>query len=227
MRFSKKLTMIAGAALLCAAAGTAFAGPDPAVVDQVYKMIDKNGDGILQKEEVLAWVKDAYPPGPNGEPAGMMLAQPTTLASPPPSATSTPPSPIATPLPDPPLCSTALFTSEQTPQKTGVPCNGKEGNLLFRTVCNMDGFDTQVIALPAGRAAGCFGVEAITKNIVLFRISVKGGPVIYDSSMGPFPASLIITDTSPSPAGNYTISLDRGRSDPAARVTVRFVDYPK
>jgi len=232
MRF-KKLTMIACAALLCAAA-TAFAqtstpppSPDPAVVDQVYKMIDKNGDGVLQKEEVLAWVKQAYPPGPNGEPAGMMLVQPGAQPPPPPPGETAMMPPPPGPLPTPPPCSDALRTSEQNPQKTGVPCNGKEGNLLFRTVCNADGYDTQAITLPAGREAGCFGVEAITGGRIAFGIRVEGGATLYHSSSGPIPAGFVVTDTMPSATGKYTIFLDRGASDPGAAVTVRFVDYPK
>ncbi len=226
MRF-KKLTMIACAALLCAAA-TAFAqtstpppSPDPAVVDQVYKMIDKNGDGVLQKEEVLAWVKQAYPPGPNGEPAGMMLMQPGAPPPPPPPPPSAmvmmPPPPG--PLPTPPPCTTALFTSELTPQKTGVPCNGKDGNLIFRTVCNADSFDVQAIVLPAGRAAGCFGIEAITGGRIAFGIRDAGGRLLYHTSSGPIPPTLVLWP------GTYQIFLDRPASDPGARVTVRFVDY--
>jgi hypothetical protein len=233
MRF-KKLTMITCAALLCAAA-SAFAQtattspppPDPAVVDQVYKMIDKNGDGVLQKEEVLAWVKQAYPPGPNGEPAGMMLVQPGAQPPPPPPGETAMMPPPPGPLPTPPPCSDALRTSEQNPQKTNVPCNGKEGNLLFRTVCNADGYDTQAITLPAGRAAGCFGVEAITGGRIAFGIRVEGGATLYHSSSGPIPAGFVVSDTMPSATGKYTIFLDRGASDPGAAVTVRFVDYPK
>jgi hypothetical protein len=109
-----------------------------------------------------------------------------------------------------------------------VPCNGKEGNLLFRTVCNTDGFDQQAITLPAGRAAGCFGVEAITHNKVVFGIRVEGGANVYHSSAGPAAlAALVVSDTSPSATGKYTIYLDRAASDPGARVTVRFVEYPK
>ncbi|OGG52285.1 MAG: hypothetical protein A3F84_16480 [Candidatus Handelsmanbacteria bacterium RIFCSPLOWO2_12_FULL_64_10] len=222
MRF-KKLTMIACAALLCAAAGTAFAAVDPAVVDQVFKMIDVNHDGVLQPEEVRAWAAEALLPGPNGEPAKLSLVQPPP---PPPGETAMMPPPPGA-LPTPPPCTTALFTSEMTPQKTGVPCNGKDGNLIFRTVCNADSFDVQAITLPAGREAGCFGVEAITGGRIAFGIRVEGGPTLYHSSSGPFPAGFRISDTMPSATGKYQVFLDRGASDPGARVTVRFVDYPK
>ncbi|MSS72457.1 MAG: hypothetical protein EXS64_13335 [Candidatus Latescibacteria bacterium] len=108
-----------------------------------------------------------------------------------------------------------------------MPCNGKEGNLLFRTVCNAAGYDQQAITLPAGRAAGCFGVEAITHNKVVWGIRVEGGAEVYRSDK-PAPLSgLIVSDTVPSATGKYTIFLDMAASDPGARVTVRFVDYPK
>ena len=128
----------------------------------------------------------------------------------------------------PPPCSEELRNSELTPQATNVPCNGKQGNLIFRTVCSAAGYDQVAITLPAGRAAGCFDVEAITPNKVVFGIRVEGGPDVYHSSMGPPPLmGLILTDTIPSATGKYTIYLDTANSDPGAAVTVRFVDHPK
>lgn len=82
----KRLILMACVGLLCVAAATAFAQgpppggtppgpPDPAVVDQIIKIIDANKDGVLQPEEVKAWVKQAYAPGQRG-PVGLMLLQP-------------------------------------------------------------------------------------------------------------------------------------------------------
>ena len=60
MRSIQKLTLIASAILLCAAVGISFAQtstppppPDPAVVDQVYKMIDANHDGVRKSGILL------------------------------------------------------------------------------------------------------------------------------------------------------------------------------
>ncbi|MSS72357.1 MAG: hypothetical protein EXS64_12825 [Candidatus Latescibacteria bacterium] len=230
MVYIKKLVVMAGAALLCAAAGVSFAQtpppappppPDPAVVDQVFKMIDKNGDGVLQPEEIRAWVKQAMSPGPNGEPAGMMLMQP--MLGPPP-----PPPPPAPALPEPPPCSADLISKEQTPFKTGIACNGKEGNLIYRTVCNSVGYDVQAITLPAGRAAGCFKVHAKKGNPV-FGIRVEGGADVYRSDTSPMGAlaALLVEDTTPSATGKYQVYLDTAASSPDARITVQFVDYPK
>lgn len=128
----------------------------------------------------------------------------------------------------PPACSEQLRASEQTPQATDVPCSGKQGNLLFRTVCNTSGYNQVAITLPSGRAAGCFAIEALTRNRVVWGIRVEGGPDVYHSSMGPRAlAGLVIESATPSPNGKYTIYLDMAQSNPGASITVRFVDYPK
>ena len=223
MRTVQKLTLIATAALLWSVTGTSFAqGPpppppvNPQAVKDVFALIDANKDGKLSLEEVQAWAVEAMPPGPQGRQARLVLMM-----------RPMPPRPPG-PLPEPPPCSEDLKNSEQLPQATNVPCNGKEGNLLFRTVCNTAGYDQVAITLPAGRAAGCFGIEAITRNRVVWGIRVEGGADVYNSGMGPGPlAALTISDTAPSATGKYTVYLDMARSDPNARITVRFVDYPK
>jgi len=131
-------------------------------------------------------------------------------------------------IPDPPPCSDAQRISELSPQAVNVPCSGKQGNLLFRTVCASPGFNQASIVLPAGRAAGCFAIEAITRNRVTFGIRAEGGPDVYRSSQGPGALKgLALTDSVPSPSGKYTVFIDIPNSDPGAAVTLRFVDHPK
>ena len=135
-----------------------------------------------------------------------------------------------TEMPAPPECSDELRNAELQPQATDVPVGETMGNLIFRTVCNMPGWDTNAITLPAGRAAGGFDVEASTHDPsgVAFEIRVEGGPTVYHSSMGVAALhGLIIEDNNPSSTGKYTIALDAGGSAPGARITIRFVDHPK
>ena len=129
----------------------------------------------------------------------------------------------------PPNCSESVRTSEQQPQQTNVPAsNGKQGNLLFRTVCDMTPYDQVAITLPTGRQALDFGVEAITPLKVVWGIRVEGGADVYHSTAGPTALSnLLIQDSTPSATGKYTIYLDTAASDPGARITVRFIDVPK
>lgn len=128
----------------------------------------------------------------------------------------------------PPACSEQLRASEQTPQATNVSCNGKQGNLLFRTVCNTSGYNQVAVTLPPGRAAGCFAIEALSRNRVVWGIRVEGGSDVYHSSMGPRAlAGLAIGSATPSVNGKYTVYLDTAQSNPGASITVRFVDYPE
>ena len=71
-------------------------------------------------------------------------------------------------------------------------------------------------------------MEAIAPVKTVFGIRVEGGPDVYHSSAGPTAFhSLMISDTAPSPTGKYQVYLDLGKSDPGARVTIRFIDLPK
>jgi len=156
---------------------------------------------------------------------GVKFFNATATAASAPSPTTPAPKP-GTPY-EPPECDENVRNSELKPQAENVPCDGTTGNLLFRTVCNKAPYDQVAITLPGGRMAGCFGVESITSNKVVWGIRVEGGATLYHSSMGPVALnSLKISDTRPSPTGKYTIFLDMKQSDPDARVTVRFVDHP-
>ena len=158
-------------------------------------------------------------------------AAPKTTA---PVVTQPPPSPVpSAPVskpgetPEPPECDETLRNSELKPQAENVPCGKSAGNLIFRTVCNKPPYDQVAITLPEGRMAGCFGVEAITKGKVVWGIRIEGARAIYSSTLGSTVLNrLKLTDKLPSLSGKYTIYLDTRRSDPDARVTVRFVDHP-
>lgn len=132
--------------------------------------------------------------------------------------------PVAMPLP--PECTQALRSSEQRPQAQDAACGASAGQLLFRTVCNAPGCDSQAIALPDGRDADCFGIEALTPGSVSFSIYPESDPAnaLYDSRRDGLRdlARLRLADT-----GVYRIDLDEAGSAPDARVTVRYVDHPE
>jgi hypothetical protein len=67
------------------------------------------------------------------------------------------------------FCSDDMWASEQAPQGTNEPCDTTEGNLVYRSACNVDGFDVHAISMPAGRVAGCFAME-YTQGTVWFHI---------------------------------------------------------
>lgn len=124
----------------------------------------------------------------------------------------------------PPECSAELVNSELLPQAENVPCGTTTGNLLFRTVCNMPGFDSQAISLPDGRDADCFGIESQTSGVVVFTIYPESDPgnLIFDSTRDGLHnlGAVHLGDT-----GVYRIDLDEAASDAGARITVRFVDH--
>ncbi|HCR16159.1 MAG TPA: hypothetical protein DIU35_01645, partial [Candidatus Latescibacteria bacterium] len=126
-------------------------------------------------------------------------------------------------------CSDDVRNAEQQPQETNVPFDGKQGNLIFRTVCDNAPYDKHAIGLPSGRMAAGFDVEAITSGIkTVFGIRVEGGADVYHSTQGKAAFhSLVLEDTSPSSNGKYEVYLDLGQSDPGARVTINFIDAPK
>ena len=127
--------------------------------------------------------------------------------------------------PDPPPCTDELVAAEMVPQATDVPCGHSSGNLVFRTACNADGYNSQTVSLPPGRVAGCFGIEAITGDLVILYIYPEDDPgdVIFDSDRDGLENIHQVTV-----AGErvYRVELDMDRSAPNARVTVRLVDHP-
>lgn len=126
----------------------------------------------------------------------------------------------------PPECSAELVNSEMLPQAENVACGSSSGNLLFRTVCNMAGFDSQAISLPDGRDADCFGIESQTAGVVVFTVYPESDPsnLIFDSTRDGLHniGAVHLGDT-----GVYRIDLDEAASDPGARVTVKFIDHPE
>ena len=119
-------------------------------------------------------------------------------------------------LPRAPECSDELRDSELGPQEEGHPCRDREGNLVFRTICNMPGFESAAISLPGGRAAGCFGIEALSGGIAFEIVTEDGGP-IWDMSMGPESYKGLKLEE-----GIYHINSIGG--DPEGAITIRFVD---
>ena len=119
-------------------------------------------------------------------------------------------------LPTAPECSDALRDSELGPQEEGHPCRDREGNLVFRTICNMPGFEMVAISLPAGRTASCFGIEALRGSIA-FDIVAEDGSHVWDISMGPESYKGLKLDE-----GIYHIRAVGGEAEGA--LTVRFVD---
>ena len=121
-------------------------------------------------------------------------------------------------LPTPPPCSDELWEAELLPQAEGVPCHDREGNLIFRTICNTPGFQSVAITLPPGRGAGCFGIEALREEIE-FEIVADSGDLMWEPGMGK--EALMELKLEP---GQYEIRLVAGT--PEGAVTVRFIDVP-
>ena len=120
-------------------------------------------------------------------------------------------------LPVPPECSDELRDSELLPQAEGHPCGDRDGNLIFRTICNMPEYDMAAISLPASRAAACFGIEAL-RGEISFEIVAEDGTHIWDTMMGKAAYDALKLDG----AGVWHIKATGGSPDGA--VTVSFVD---
>lgn len=217
------------------------------VFDTMFMMMDTDHNGELSRMELRAWVAGIMVPPML--PSGMMpppgeMPPPPLPGDAPPSGMMPPPGPMSPgmmpppgemPPPGPPPmgmmggmvppdCSAELVNSELLPQAENVTCGSTTGNLLFRTVCNMPGFDSQAVSLPDGRDADCFGIESQTSGVVVFTIYPESDPsnLIFDSTRDGLHniGAVHLGDT-----GVYRIDLDEAASDPNAKVTVRFVDH--
>jgi hypothetical protein len=184
--------------------------PPPPSADEMFMAMDANHDGVISRAEFQAWYDMHFGAGSMTDPMTGPMTGPGPMDG-----------PMTGEMPMPPECSEEMRQSEQQPQQTNVMAsNGKQGNLLFRTVCgDMPGYDQYAISLPSGRQAVDFGVEAITSGNVVFGIRVEGGPTVYHSSAGKAALQMLNLN-----AGTYTVYLDVAASDPGSRVTVRFID---
>jgi hypothetical protein len=181
------------------------------VVEIMFGMMDADGNGELNLDELRGWVHDVWMPAlppegeppPEGEHMGVSEGDEGLEGK-----------------PHPPECTDELFTNEMEPQAEGETCAETEGNLVFRTVCNVEGFNAQAITLPEGRAAGCFDIEAIRgSNIVFEIVRESDGAVEFDTSMGKDAFHTLVL------VGPEVYHLKLVSGSPDAAITVRFIDH--
>ena len=202
-----------------------------AILDLFFDLMDTNGDGRLSKDELAAWIGHVHFPhhpgdpgdpgdhgdhgnhgdeGNEGETSGISEGDEGLEG-----------------LPHPSACGEELTADELGPQEENVGCAGSEsvGNLLNRTVCNTDPYKSNAISLPEGRAADCFGIEAIKgRNIVFEIVKEADASVVFDTSMGKeaFETLVLIGE----PGGTvYRINL-LSADEADASVTLKFIDHP-
>ena len=185
-----------------------------AMLDMFFQLMDADGSGAVDPGEFHAWVRGFHMPPPpegmmhddgvmhdDGMMDGILHAGEGDLAD----------------LNLAPECSDDLRDSEQGPQAEGIPCGDMEGNLIFRTICNMPGYESVAISLPDGRGAGCFNIEALTGAIGFEIVSEDGGH-IWDTTMG----KESYKDLKLEGPGVFHVKSTGGWPDGA--VTIKFVD---
>jgi hypothetical protein len=211
--------------------------------EEAFSALDADGDGVISKEELMAAMRKPHhrpgdggphgggphgggphgggphgdgphgdgPHGDGGEFEGLS-ADDEELSG----------------LPEPPPCDEDLRDSELTPQEVDVACGSSEsvGNLIFRTVCNMDPYRSEAISLPSGRAADCFAIEAIRGSGITFEIVDEStGTAIFNTADGKHAFDTLVLTGDPSGTNVYRINLLSGDT-PDASLTIRFIDHP-
>ena len=232
MRTLPKFLIIAVMAPVWGVVGVSFVQtappPDPKMVEDIFAMMNSDKNGEVTLSEVQPWAVEAALPGPRVGPAKLVLLvfQAPQLG------------PLPAPLfcyPDlMPMSMNALCDMGGGTGLSGTP-GAPSGNKRFATTfCNDKGGKySEIIALSPGRMAGCFRVDAITKNKVVWGINTEDGKAIARSEMGAPPKDLMIWNpgltTGMATIGKvvkFRLFLDTALSDPGARVTISFVEKP-
>jgi len=201
-----------------------------------FGALDQDGDGLISKEEMIAAMqarrqahpegfgpqkdeKFGRPPGDHpkrqegsgeGEFEGLSADDPDMADR-----------------PQPPPCSEELRASELGVQEENKHCADSEsvGNLIFRTVCNDEPYNSEAISLPPNRAADCFDLEAIRGSGITFEIIEEStGNVEFNTIEGKEQFNRLVLTGGPN-GTVFRIKLLSGDT-PDASVTIRFIDHP-
>ena len=189
--------------------------------EKAFGALDTDGDGVISKEELMAAMhKPHHHPGDDGSHGDGthggdfkgLSADDEELSD----------------LPEPPPCDEGVRDSELSPQDVDVACASSEsvGNLIFRTVCNMEPYQSAAISLPSERAADCFAIEAIRGSGITFEIIEEStGTPVFHTSHGKHAFDTLVLTGDPSGTKVYRINLLSGDT-PDASLTLRFIDHP-
>ena len=232
-----------------AASQSGGAQVNAATLSQLFGVIDVNHDGMLAPSEFNPWVTEisgiwtytsipiiyqeavttftptvtifTSPFNPLTFIQGSWVIQPGVAWS---TGSSAGPPPNAPPAC--PECSAELVDQEQRAFFPDTPCGTSAGSLRVRTLCNMQGFNSQPLWLPDGYDVDCFAIQAQTGNQVAFTIYPANNPnnIVYDSRRDGLEhlGTVHLGDT-----GTYRVDLDMSASDPGARMSVAFVGHPE